>query len=276
MANTTATVSSAFLPAEAGPLIIRPVQQASVAATVATTVVTGAAAYRIPIVSSDPAAGWVAEGAEIAPSDATLGEVAVPFRKVAGLSIVSNELLADASPDVATTVGQGLARDIARKIDTAFYGNTTTNAPNGIRSITTSTVSAGGSWDDLDPFTAAVYAAEAQGATLTSWVANPADALALAQIKVGSASNASLLDPDPTQPARRLLAGLPLIASPAVAVGTVWGVPTAHIMVVIRNDVDVQVDKSVYFTSDRAAIRATLRVGFAFPHPLGIVAVTKA
>lgn len=276
MANTTATVSSAFLPAEAGPLIIRPVQQASIAATVSTTVVTGAAVYRIPVVATDPAAGWVAEGAEIAPSDANLAEIAVPFRKAGGLSIVTNELLADASPDVATTIGQGLARDIARKIDTAFFGNTTTNAPNGIRSITTSTVSAGGTWDDLDPFTAAVYAAEAQGATLTSWVANPADALALAQLKSASGSNVGLLDPDPTQPARRLLAGLPLIASPTVAVGTVFGVPAAHVMVVIRNDVDVQIDRSVLFTSDRAAIRATMRVGFAFPHPLGIVAVTKA
>ena len=45
---------------------------------------------------------------------------------------------------------------------------------------------------------------------------------------------------------------------------------------VIRQDASVVTDSSVFFTSDRVAIRATLRVSFGFPYPLAITKVTKA
>jgi hypothetical protein len=34
--------------------------------------------------------------------------------------------------------------------------------------------------------------------------------------------------------------------------------------------VDLAVDKSAYFTSDRTSIRAIMRVGFAFPHAAAV------
>lgn len=272
---TTATTPASFLPGEYGDLIVRPVTRASIATTVSQTVITGGASFRVPVVAADPAASWTAEAAEIAPSDATLAEVVVAFKKLAGLTIVSNELLADASPEAAQVVGDGLARDIASKLDQAFFAATTTNGPAGIKSLTTSTTSAGGNWTDTDAFVSAVFAAEAQGASLTAWVAHPTDALALSTLKA-TGSNIGLLQPDATQAGRRLVAGLPLYVSNAVTVGEVWGVPQDRMLVVIRSNVDVQIDSSAFFTSDRSAIRATMRVGFAFPHPLAIVKVTKA
>lgn len=43
---------------------------------------------------------------------------------------------------------------------------------------------------------------------------------------------------------------------------------------VIREGAEVDADSSVYFSSDRTAIRAKLRIAFAFPHPASIVKIT--
>lgn len=276
MAMTISSGNVAFLPQDVGALIVQPVVQESVAAQVSTVVRTSAAGFRIPIVSADPTAAWVAEGAEITPSDATLAEAVVVFKKLAGLTIISRELADDSSPEAAKVVGDGLARDIARKLDIAWFANTTANGPSGIKSVTPTVVSAGGSWANADPFTAGAFAAEAQGATVGAWVANPADALLLASLKEATGSNRSLLQPDVTQAGRRVVGGVQMITSPAVAVGEVWGVPADRVYLVIRDDATVETDRSVFFTSDRVAVRATMRVGFAFPQPLAIVKITKA
>ena len=64
--------------------------------------------------------------------------------------------------------------------------------------------------------------------------------------------------------------------SSAVGVKTAWGIPRDRVFLVVRSDATVERDDSVFFTSDRVAIKATMRLGFAFPHPLAIVKVTHA
>lgn len=96
------------------------------------------------------------------------------------MTIVSNELAADSSPAVLQVVGDGLVRDLKRKLDAAYFGNTVTNGPNGLGSLTTGTVDAGDAWTNLDWAEAAKSAAETQHADLTAFVASPASALALA------------------------------------------------------------------------------------------------
>jgi HK97 family phage major capsid protein len=68
--------------------------------------------------------------------------------------------------------------------------------------------------------------------------------------------------------------GVPLIPSPAVTVGDVWAIPQAKVLVVLRDDVRLDVDRSRYFETDRIGIKATMRAGFAFPHPAAIVRLT--
>ena len=146
-----------------------PAITASVAAQVSTVVPTSANTFRIPIVSADPTAAWVAEGAEITPSDPTLTELVVTPLKLAGLTIISKELADDASPEAAQVIGDGLARDIARKLDAAFFANTTSNGPSGLLSLTTSTaVEAASSFTTLDAFASAIFTAEGVGAQVDS------------------------------------------------------------------------------------------------------------
>jgi HK97 family phage major capsid protein len=102
----------------------------------------------VPRVTQDPAASWTAEGAEINVSDAVLDEITVTPKNLAGLVVVSNELAADSSPAALQVVGQGLVRDLRRKIDAAYFTTTAPYGPSGLGSLTTSTAADGGSWGD--------------------------------------------------------------------------------------------------------------------------------
>lgn len=101
-------------------LVVQPLLDQSVAAQISTVVSTSSHNLRIPVVATDPAAAWTAEGAEIAVSDPVLTEVNVTPSKLAGLVVVSNELAADSSPAALQVVGDGLVRDLRRKTDALF------------------------------------------------------------------------------------------------------------------------------------------------------------
>lgn len=261
-----------LLPEELGTLITQPVRQMSVALNIATVVTTSTNEYRIPIVESDAGAAWIAEGDEIIPSDAGFDEIVVRPQKVAGLSIISRELAEDSSPSAQAEVGQGLAQSIANQVDAAFFANTTANGPSGLLSVAgVQTVDTGGTIANTDPFAEALSLTETVGAQVTSFAAHPTTVLALSKIKKQTGSNEPLLGYDASQPTQRQVLGIPLIPSPAVAVGDVWAIPAAKVVVVLRDDVRLEVDRSVFFTSDRIAVRATMRVGIAHPHPAAVV-----
>ena len=278
MALNTSGAPAAFLPEHVGPLIVRPMTADSVAIQVSTLIKTAETnGFRVPIVAADPTAAWTAESAPITASDPTLTEVSTPYFKLAGLTVISNELANDSDPAALEVVGQGLARDIARKADAAFFGTKGSSpvTPAGLGDLTGVNAVAGpAAWADVDPFLEAIYAAEGVGATVGAFVANPADALALAQLKESAGSNRTLLTPDATQPARRLLAGIPLLTSPGVAAGTVWGIPADRALVAVRQDAELTVSPDAYFSSDQTAVRAILRIAFAFPHAAAIQKIT--
>lgn len=276
MALTTSGGASILTPEEVGALVIRPLIEQSVAAQVSTVVTTSSHDFRVPIVSADPAAAWTAEGAEITASDPTISEVAVTPKKLAGLTVITNELAADSSPAALQVVGDGLVRDLKRKLDAAFFGNTVTNGPNGLLSLTTATVDAGDTWANLDWAEAAKSEAEEVHSTITAFVANPATALKLGQLKEATGSNKHLLGADPTAATSRVIGGIPLYISPSIADDIVWGIPQAHSILVMRNDASVVTDTSVYFTSDRVAVRATLRASFGFTYPGAVVKITTS
>lgn len=224
---------------------------------------------------ADPTAAWVAEGEEIPASDADLDEELIAPAKLAGLTIVSRELAEDSSPEAQQTVGAGLARDIARKLDAAFFGTKGTGAvqPGGLEDLL-GVSAVEGAFTSTDPFAEALSVAEGAGATVGAFVTDPATALTLSKVKRATGSNEPLLGSDATAPTRRSVLGLPLLVSPAVTAGTVWAIPQQRVFVVVRSDARIDVDKSVYFTSDRVAVRATMRVGFGFPHPAAVVKVS--
>lgn len=276
MAMTTVNSTSILTQAQIAELLVAPVEAMSIAAQVARVVTITAGTFRIPVVGADPSAQWVNEGEEIPPSDATINEVEVTPAKLAGLTIITRELANDSSPAAAEVVGQGLARDIARKLDQAFFGSVPAPAPAGLGALASAEVQAPAQWADADPFTGAVFLAESANTMVRAWVAHPTDAMQLSQLKEATGSNRALLQPDATAAGRRTVSGIPLLTSPYVTEGTVWGLDGEQAMVVIREDAEVETDRSVFFTSDRVAVRGIMRVGFAFPNPNAVVKITRA
>lgn len=261
---------------DVGPLIIEPVAAASVAFAASTVVRTTGYQFRVPLVDETPSAAWVAEAEEIPLSDMSLTELVVTPAKVAGLTVISRELAEDSSPAAAQVVGEALARDIARRVDEAYFGNLAAPAPPGLAALTGVQAITGAALDDLDAFASAISKAEQVGATLSAFVTNPATALTLATLKEGTGSNRPLLGADATVAGERRILGVPLLTSPAVAAGVIWGIDGTRAWLVLREDVTLAVDPSRYFELDSVGVRATLRVGFAFGHPSSVVKVTAA
>ncbi len=120
----------------------------------------------------------------------------------------------------------------------------------------------------------AVFRAAEQGAELNAFVANPADAEALALIRRQTDSNKTLLAPDPTSRSRMLIQVVPLLTSPAIEVSTVCGIPNGYrAQIAVRKDVQVKVDASALFVRDLIAIKATTRIATVFPDPEAIIKI---
>jgi HK97 family phage major capsid protein len=274
---TSSTNVSGILPDASGPLIVQPALQASILAQIATTVTTDSHSYRIPIVTADPTAAWVAEGAEITPSDPTLAELTVTPPKVAGLTIISRELADDSNPAAAQVVGDGLARDIARRIDQAAFAGLAAPAPAGFTTLSgVQSYTNASAFANLDFAAQAISKAETVGATVTAFVTSPATALALATVKTATGSNQPVLGQDATSATGRMILGVPLLVSQYVAANTLWAVDGSRVWLVVRADATVEADRSVFFTSDRVAVKATMRAGFGFVHPQSVVKVATA
>ncbi|RVW01321.1 phage major capsid protein [Rhodococcus xishaensis] len=272
---TSTAVATAFTPDEIDGLVVQPTTRLSVAMQAATAIHTSSTTLRIPVITDDPSGSWVGEGEEIPVSDLQSDELTVTPSKLATLSVISSELADDSSPEAQEIVGQGIARDVAGKIDAAFFGDLDAPAPKGLAGLTgVSTVDAGDAYANTDPFAEAISKARTVGATLTAWVANPTTALTMAKVKKAEGSNEPLLGNDPTEPTKRTILGLPLEEFSGIPDGVVWGIPVDRVFVVMRKDTDLKVSDQSHFTSDQIAIRAITRVGFGFPHPSAIVKIS--
>lgn len=275
MTSTRTTQAPLLSEAQVAQLVVNPVMTTSAAGRLLTRLPVTGRSLRIPRVLEDPNAGWVAEGDEITIDDPTTDEIVVEPRKIAVISTITNELATDSNPSAANVIGAGLVRDISRKLDAALFAANTTNGPAGLASLTGVQNATAASMDALpNAIVGASYAVEAANGTVTNWVCNPSDAARIANIKRAKDSNEPLLGGSVAEPTARSLFGTPLIVAAACPAGIMWGIDQRTAWCAIWDDATVEADHSVLFTSDRTAIRAKLRVGFAFAHPASIAKVT--
>ena len=187
MTTNTTGGASPLRPEDVQQLVIQPLIQLAVATQVSNVVQTASTSTRFPIVVTDPVTGWTPEGEEITPSDADLNEVDVIPKKLAVLTIITNELANDSGPSALQVVGDGLVRDLQLKLDAAYFVITTVNGPDGIGSVSNvQLVDAGSSVADLDWAAEALSKAETVGSTLTAFVAHPTTVLSIMQLKTGT------------------------------------------------------------------------------------------
>ena len=146
-------------------------------------------------------------------------------------------------------------------------------APAGLESVASTPANTlsltGDSFKDfgLDPFAWAVSVAEADGSNVSAFLAHPDDALAMAQMVDAVDSRRPLLA-DP-----RAMMDRPVLVNRHVTPGTIWAVDRSRVFTVLRQNTTIAVSDGPFFTSDSVAIRATMRVGFGFPHPGSVLRI---
>lgn len=275
MSVLNSNIAASWTPEEYGKLIDLVIAAKSIAFQAGTVITTGNETIRFPMLTADPAVGWYAENTQISLTDPTTNELVVTPKKVAGLTQISNEAAADTNPAVAEQVGQSLGRSVAKKIDAAFFGNTVTNGPSGLLSLSGVNVVDTGTLTltSLDPFHQAKADALADGATLSVFILAPDVALTLAKAKQASDSNMGLLDNvgDGVN-----LAGVPVLVSTDVATGNAWGLDGSQVLIIQRTGTTVATSTDKAFDYDAVQVRATARVGFGFANPAGVVRLYDA
>ncbi|OBB76809.1 phage major capsid protein [Mycobacterium sp. 852014-52144_SCH5372336] len=267
-------------PEEVHDLIVQPTQEASVAMQTATVIPTSTREFRFPVITDDVAAGWYDEGEDINLTDPEVDAVVAVPKALKSLTKVSRELAEDSSPEATALVGQSVARDIARKVDQAWFAASTAKGPAGLRSlIGTAGAVVGGNYANSDPFAEAISAIEQTGSTPTAFVGSAGTVLSLSKLKKATDSNEPLLSPNlatgATQRIERQMLGVRLWTVPDTVLDEdeVWAYDRSKVFVVLRKDVDLQVDPSFFFGSDSLAVRCVMRVDFAFPHPQSVVRI---
>lgn len=281
MAILNSGLPTAWTPEDYGKLIDTVIAEKSIAFRAGTVVTTGSENFRTPLYTADPATAWFAENSSITLADPTTSELVITPKKVAGRVQISTEAAEDSNPAAANETARGLGRSIAKKIDSAFAGNTITNGPNGLLSLTginevdTDTYP----FVNLDSFHVAKAAALADGANLTAWLVAPDVALALSTAKEflpgatsDATSNIALLGANGVADGT-LIAGVPVIVAPDVTAGTVWGLDSSQVIVVQRAGTTLKHSFDVAFDVDAVQVRATARISWGFANPAGVVRI---
>lgn len=275
MAVLNSGLQTAWTPEDYGKLVDLVIAEKSIAFKAGTVISTDKETFRTPLLTADPAVGWYAENTQITLTDPDTDELVIVPKAVKGLTQISNEAAADTNPGVADQVARGLARNVAKKIDGAFFGNTVTNGPSGLLSLAGVNVVDTGTvtLTSLDPFHEAKAAAQADGAEISVFILAPDVALTLAKAKTATGSNQGLLD-NVGDGIR--LAGVPVLVSTDVAAGNAWGLDSSQILVIQRTGTEIARSKDAAFSYDAVQVRATARVGFGFVNPAGVVRLYDA
>ncbi len=278
MAVTNSGLQRAWKPEDYGNLIDLVIEEKSIAFKAGTKLVTASETLRVPMLTADPSVGWYAENTEISLTDPSTNELVITPKKVAGLTQISNEAAEDSNPVVANQIGQSLGRSIAKKIDAAFFANTTSNGPSGLLSLTGINVVDTGTvtLTSLDPFHEAKAAALADGADISVWILAPDVALTLSKAKqLTSGSNVGLLDSTGVADGVTL-AGVPVLVSTDVAAGNAWGLDGSQVLIVQRKGTTIEKSKDAAFAYDAIQVRGVARVSFGFANPAGVVRLYDA
>jgi HK97 family phage major capsid protein len=220
---------------------------------------------KVPYVSQDVAAGFVAEGAVITEAGPALDELLVSTAKIAVLTRMSHEAYSSKTADQIVSVS--LRRSLISKADAAYVANPA-GGPGPVGLVNTPGVVAGGTLaagDSLDVVAEAVTAVEVNGGTPTHLICDPASWGVIQTLKQATGSNLPLIGA-PAETTERKLFGLPVMVSAAVPAGNLLVVDQAEVMAAV-SPLAVAVSQDVYFDSDSVAIRATFRVGWGLPRP---------
>lgn len=245
----------------------------------------------IPVIDADMAASWTAEGQQITASDPNYRTVTAKPKKLAALVPVTNELLRDSNPSVMDIVSRQLTRSLALKLDHGiFEGSGTDPEIRGLKNVSgIQTVSMGADGDvltDLDPFATAISALEQANARATVIVMHPRTWGDILKLKESSGSIKPVVQEEVGgvgAAPRRSLYGVPVLLTSQLSTNETQGTSTdcssayvfdaSQVILVRRQDIEVEVDPYSKFDADMTQIRAIARFDLVVPHPQAVVRI---
>ncbi|MFF3062629.1 phage major capsid protein [Streptomyces sp. NPDC057909] len=233
-------------------------RSAFLAAGVNVLPITEGGKLQVPTVTSDGAAGIVAEGSPIPLTDLTIVDSGFTAYKVAQSTPITNELLADSRADVRKGITEALTRTIAAGVDDLFISGTGTNQPIGVTKIAGVVSTALSAAITLDNISDEMTAIEAQGGTVTAILADPATFGVIRKLKASTAGTYHS-SPFANQDGPQQVWGANLISAPRLASGTVILMDTSCVYVGLREDVSIAYSDQVKFLEDQVVARVTSR-----------------
>lgn len=235
-----------------------------------------------PRLTADVDPGWYAETEVILEGDPAFAQLTATPKKLAHRVELSNEVIDDSEPSIVDVLNGHLATMLALKFDlSAFEGNPTADPDSirglkyvaGIQSISMGTN--GAPLLNYDPFLQAVGALRASNVPPPYAIAaNPRTLLALELLRRETGSNEQLGAP----------AGLPPFFTTsqlsvteskgtAVNASSAYVFAPAEVVVVRRQDSQIELDRSRLFDRDMSEVRAKLRADLIVPNPVAIVRI---
>jgi HK97 family phage major capsid protein len=240
----------------------------------------------IPHITADPAAAWTAEGTPITATDPNYVDQTANPKKLATLTQLSNEVIADSNPDVIALLEMQVARSLALKFDLGvFEGSGVAPEIRGLKNIAgiTTDTSLTAKPVNLDVFANAIATLESNNAKATTIVMHPRTWGTLLALKETSTSNKALLQMSAgsaSQGVVRALYGVPVYLSsqlsttePAGTASSAYVYDNTQVIAVFRQDTQIQLDRSRLFNSDQSELRAILRADVIVPNPLAVVRI---
>jgi HK97 family phage major capsid protein/HK97 family phage prohead protease len=254
--------------------LVRALVEKSVMRTLARTITISAETLKIPKLGSGVTANWTPEATAIAESQPVFGQLQFTPKKLAGLTLVSSELLADAAVNVETLLAELFGEKLGEVEDKAFFNGAGAMQPSGLLNDPTVSrvTTAANNAISADELIKQYDAVPAVYRPTSTWVMNSATLAYLRTLKDG-VGNYLLITAGLTGVVPLMLLGRPGVLSdnlwpwdattPANNAGKdviIFGDFARAYYIVDRKGLEVQRSVDRYFEQDLVAFRAIKRV----------------
>lgn len=212
-----------------------------------------------------PAGGaWTSEMSPIPETDLNDDSYVISVCKLATIVGLSNESLEDASVPISGLVTQAITDALGPVMDNGLLYGAAPPAPDGV--VAHATAAAAGA-----DFREAVITAAGE---LGDAGANPARIVAFAAPSIVNAEWARTgegsglpIHADAPAGALTIGPGIGVVAVPSLTGGDVLVADTSSLFLVVRDQLSMELNQSVYFAHDATALRVRARVAVAAPTP---------
>lgn len=260
------TAGGHTVPTLMGSLMEHLVEGAALMAAKPTVITTaGGEPLAVPKTTSKAAASLVSEGSAIGESDPAFGQVTIPVYKLAYITQVTAELLADSSLDVESFLGRQAGEALGNKLGEYLVNGTGSSQPTGFLPVSTLGVTAAGvaavTSDELIDLYHSLAVPYRKGAV---WVIKDSSVKAIRKLK--ETTGQYLWQPGLAAGQPDTLLGAPVVVDPNMPAMTTGLKSIAFgdfSKMVVRFAGNVRFERSddYAFNSDLVTFRAILRAG---------------